>query len=60
PYLQPWFSLPDVTVFDASTFFGRKEEGKNEEGAGFGDRGVKTAGFFGLDWSLKNGEFVEK
>lgn len=59
PYLQPWFSLPDVTVFDTSIFPDYKEGMKKEGRAGFGKRGVKIAGFFGLDWSLKNGEFVE-
>ena len=60
PYLQPWFSLPDVTVFDTSIFSAREEEIKSGERAGLGNRGVQIAGFFGLDWSLKNGEFVEK
>ncbi len=60
PYLQPWFSLPDVAVFDTSVFSGREGGTKNEGRVGFGETGVKIAGFFGLDWSLKNGEFVEQ
>ncbi len=68
PYLQPWFSLPDVTIMNTSMFSnssGDKERGgffgqKNGGQIGFGKRGVKIAGFFGLNWSIKNGEFVER
>ena len=69
PYLQPWFSLPDVTILDDGVFSGKlyKTEGggflgqKNGGEIGFGGvEGVKAAGFFGLDWSLKQGEFVEQ
>jgi dienelactone hydrolase len=45
PYLQPGFSLPDVTVFNSAIL-----------SKGYG--GVEMAGFFGTDWSVKEGEFV--
>lgn len=69
PYLQPWFSLPDLTILNTSVF-SRKLEKADEDGflgqknggqVGFGGvGGIKVAGFFGLDWSLEHGEFVEK
>lgn len=69
PYLQPWFSLPDLAIMNTSVFTdggsGARHNGyyghKNGGQLGFGaEGGVKIAGFFGLDWSLKNGEFVEQ
>lgn len=65
PYFQPWLSLPDLTIMNASLFTQeRKPNGnftgqKNGGGVGFGsERAVKVAGFFGLDWSIEYGEFV--
>ncbi len=69
PYLQPWFSLPDLTILSASIFSkdrnGISRSGfsgeKNGGQIGFGSGSeVKVAGFFGLDWSVNNGEFVEE
>jgi hypothetical protein len=69
PYLQPWFSLPDLTILNTSVFkdSGRKSKvpgyygHKNGGQLGFSvESGLKVAGFFGLDWSLKNGDFVEQ
>jgi hypothetical protein len=68
PYLQPWFSLPDLTIITSDVFSGQRGVNakigfsgeKNGGEIGFGsEREVKVAGFFGLDWSIKNGEFVE-
>ncbi|HUI29501.1 MAG TPA: prolyl oligopeptidase family serine peptidase, partial [Candidatus Acidoferrales bacterium] len=64
PYLQPWFSLPDLTILNSSIFSREKMSAaftgqKNGGGIGFGgERGIKVAGFFGLDWSVASGEFV--
>ncbi len=69
PYLQPWFSLPDLTILDASYI--SKTEGKSGNNGSFGqknggrigfetDGGVRVAGFFGLDWSVRNGDFVRQ
>jgi Prolyl oligopeptidase family len=65
PYLQPWFSLPDLTIMNAGLFTQEKKPNssfsgqKNGGGVGFGsERAVKVAGFFGLDWSVESGEFV--
>jgi poly(3-hydroxybutyrate) depolymerase len=44
-YLEPGLGLPDVTVF-------------NSEVLTAGDAGIIVSGFFGLDWSMKSGEFV--
>ncbi len=66
PYLQPWFSLPDLTIIDTNVFRnGEKSKGgfygmKNEGQIGFGERGIRVAGFFGLDWTIKHGQFVEQ
>ncbi len=66
PYLEPWYSLPDLTVLNVSML---SRESKNSDSAGRnygrrisfgGEQGVKISGFFGLDWSIKNGEFVEQ
>jgi hypothetical protein len=69
PYLQPWFSLPDVMIMNAGVF-GRDKAGikgdrflgqKNGGWVGIGGtQGVKLAGFFGLDWSVKHGYFVRQ
>ncbi len=69
PYLQPWFSLPDVMIMNAGVF-ARDKDGLNQDGflgqknGGWigigGTQGVKLAGFFGLNWSLKDGEFVKQ
>jgi predicted peptidase len=45
PYLSPGYSYPDVTIF-------------NPEVISEPEKGVKFAGFFGLDWKLDSGEFV--
>jgi len=67
PYLQPWFSLPDLTIMDSTNFFQENQSigsftgQRNGDRIGFGGgHGVKVAGFFGLDWSIENGEFVEQ
>ena len=60
PYLQPWFSLPDVAVFSTGVFSGSKVSDGKGRFFKLNNKGVKLAGFFGLDWSLKNGEFVEQ
>jgi len=45
PYLAAGYALPDLVVFDSDV------------GKGSG-RGVKLAGFFGVDWSFDSGDFV--
>lgn len=69
PYLQPWFSLPDLTILNSGVFSGKRGSGESGSFLGqknggqiwFGsERGVKVAGFFGLDWSVKHGDFVEQ
>ncbi len=45
PYLEPGFALPDVTLL-------------NREILSKGLAGLKASGFFGLDWSVRNGDFV--
>ncbi len=45
PYLTAGYALPDMIVFDADV------------GKGSG-RGIRSAGFFGLDWSIESGEFI--
>jgi hypothetical protein len=45
PYLLPGVALPDVIIARTSLLLN-------------GEEGVEAAGFFGLDWSVKNGEFV--
>ncbi len=47
PYLQPGFALPDLMIFDSKILSDEFQ-------------GVKITGFFGLDWSVKNGDFVEQ
>jgi dienelactone hydrolase len=66
PYLEPWYSLPDLTILNVS-MFSRETKRSDSSGQEYGRRisfggeqGVKFAGFFGLDWSVKNGEFVEQ
>ena len=66
PYLEPWYSLPDLTILGAG-MFSREPKDTTVAGRTYGRRitfggeqGVKIAGFFGLDWSVKNGEFVEQ
>ncbi|MFA7229078.1 MAG: prolyl oligopeptidase family serine peptidase, partial [Melioribacteraceae bacterium] len=44
-YLQPGYPFPDLMLFDG-TFTSK------------GIDGVKSAGYFGLDWTVENGEFV--
>ncbi|MCF7885741.1 MAG: alpha/beta hydrolase, partial [Candidatus Marinimicrobia bacterium] len=46
-YMYPAHNYPDLAVFDLS---------QNSEN----DRGIIVSGFFGLDWSLKNGDFKWK
>lgn len=69
PYLQPWLSLPDVTILNGGVFSRKLYQSgkggflgqKNAGQIGFGGvEGIEVAGFFGLDWSLKHGEFVER
>ena len=45
PYMSPGFTYPDVTVFSSDLLLG-------------GEKGYIAAGFYGYDWSIKNGEFV--
>ncbi len=45
PYLQAGFSLPDCCVLSPEILTS-------------GDRGIRTAGFFGMDWSVEGGEFL--
>ncbi len=45
PYMSPGIGLPDCTILSLSVL---KE----------GDEGIIMTGFFGLDWSIGNGEFV--
>ncbi|MCX6576451.1 MAG: hypothetical protein NTV82_08690 [Candidatus Aminicenantes bacterium] len=45
PYLSAGYALPDMIVFNADV----------AKGSG---RGIKLAGFFGLDWGVESGEFI--
>lgn len=45
PFLKPRAAFPDVTIF-------------NEEILQGNNTGLKAVGFFGLDWSVANGEFI--
>ena len=45
PYFTPWVGMPDCVIF-------------NSEILKKGDDAVLTAGFFGNDWSIENGDFV--
>jgi len=45
PYLSPAYGYPDLIVFNPELISDR-------------EKGVKVAGFFGLDWGLDSGEFV--
>jgi len=45
PYLYAGYALPDLIVFNADV-------------AKAGGQGIKLAGFFGPDWSVKSGEFL--
>ncbi len=45
PYMNPGIGLPDCTIL-------------SPEIQTNGDSGVLMTGFFGLDWSIENGEFV--
>jgi hypothetical protein len=47
PYLNPGIGLPDCTIM-------------NSDLLNKGEEGVLMTGFFGLDWSLENGEWVIK
>lgn len=44
-YLQAGYAFPDCLVFSSDIFTG-------------GVKGIKAAGFFGLDWRMENGEFA--
>ncbi len=46
-YFHPYLSFPDITVYNSDIL-------KSDE------MGVLFTGFFGNDWSVKNGEFVGK
>ena len=45
PYMNPGIGLPDCTIFNSNILTK-------------GDNGILITGFFGFDWSIKNGEFV--
>ena len=45
PYFVSGVHYPDLMVFDSSLHLE-------------GSKGVRLAGFFGLDWSVANGEFA--
>jgi hypothetical protein len=45
PYLMPGVGFPDLLVLRSSVL-------------ARGEKGIESAGFFGLDWSLSRGEFV--
>lgn len=45
PYMSPGIGLPDCTVMRSDVLTS-------------GEKGVVATGFFGLDWSVENGEFV--
>jgi hypothetical protein len=45
PFLKPGSAFPDVTVFNTEIL--EKKE-----------KGISAAGFFGLDWSVENGELM--
>ncbi len=45
PYMYAGFALPDLVIFSSDII---RE----------GNKGIKVAGFFGNDWSVKDGEFV--
>ena len=45
PYMNPGIGLPDCTVMSSEMLTK-------------GDQGVMMTGFFGLDWSIKNGDFI--
>ncbi|MBS3776444.1 MAG: prolyl oligopeptidase family serine peptidase [Bacteroidales bacterium] len=42
-YMYPFYNAPDFAVYDASEI-------------GIKNSGIQAAGYFGIDWSLKNGE----
>lgn len=46
-FLEPGLGLPDVTVFSSDVVTK-------------GDAGILVSGFFGLDWTVKTGEFMGK
>lgn len=45
PYLSPGYTYPDLIIFSPDMLTDQ-------------EKGVKAAGFFGLDWSVKTGELV--
>ena len=45
PFLKPGASFPDVTVFNSKILTSKED-------------GLSAVGFFGLDWSVENGEFI--
>ncbi|MBA4312862.1 MAG: alpha/beta hydrolase [Chlorobiaceae bacterium] len=45
PYMNPGIGLPDFTLFNPQLITD-------------GEKGIVGTGFFGLDWSVENGEFV--
>ncbi|MEN8192885.1 MAG: prolyl oligopeptidase family serine peptidase [Bacteroidota bacterium] len=45
PFLKPGASFPDVTVFNSKILTSK-------------ENGLSAVGFFGLDWSVENGEFI--
>lgn len=45
PYLNPGIGLPDFTLF-------------NSDLVTKGEEGILVTGFFGLDWSVENGDFI--
>ena len=47
PYMSPGIGLPDCTIMNSTVMT------KGEEG-------ILMSGFFGLDWSLLNGDFYDQ
>jgi len=45
PYMNPGIGLPDFTLF-------------NSDLVSKGEQGILATGFFGLDWSVENGDFI--
>ncbi|MBI4811598.1 MAG: prolyl oligopeptidase family serine peptidase [Ignavibacteriales bacterium] len=45
PYMSPGIGLPDLTLF-------------NSDIVTKGEKGILGVGFFGLDWSVENGDFI--
>jgi len=46
-YYHPYISFPDITIYNSQI--------KDSD-----EKGVKSSGYFGNDWSLEDGEFIEQ